>query len=494
MNATPDIHGDCSEQFEPLRAVFTDNFQKGYEKGASVAVMQGGKLVVDLWGGHLDAAETRPWQHDSVAKVFSTGKVPLILCAMMQMDRGLLDPDELVAHYWPEYGCNGKEKTTVGQLMSHQAGLPGWEPATPFVELCDWDNAVQILAEQKPWWEPGTRAVYHPETYGFLVGELIRRTSGLTPGEYLQQEVTSIIDADYSIGQPRSERHRLADLVYGGLGPALEGPELPLQPDRIVGIWEDTSRPEVMIFDSAFIFELVNDRLQVRWRKLELDSAGIPLDDVRFDGKRLEFKSIASGLTFVGELTEPDRLTGTLYIGMSQVKHTFKRVPEIVGLRGTREEQESALMLARAMSSAIPPRKSELSHEFPASNGVGNARSMARIGAIIANGGELDGHTFFSPDLLEVVSAEQSYAFDPVMGGNKIRYGLGFGLYCEEFSCASEQSLHWGGMGGSFCVMDPPSRTCISYVMNQMIGGGAMVVPRGDVLRIAYNDIVQGNT
>lgn len=491
MNETLEIQGLCSEAFEPLKAAFTENFRKGYEKGASLAVMQDSKLVVDLWGGYSDAAETRPWQHDTVAMVFSSGKVPLILCALMQMDRGLLDPDELVTHYWPEFGCEGKEKTTVRQLMSHQAGLPGWDPATPFVELCDWDRAVQILAEQKPWWEPGTRAGYHPETYGFLVGELIRRTSGLTPKDYLQQEVISIIDADYSIGLPRSERHRLAIPIFGGLGPSLDGfPEAPVQPDKVVGIWEDTSRPENLGMDSAFVITSVDDRLQGNWRSLVLDGPGLPLE-IRFDGKQMILKNAPQGLTFVAELSDPDHLTGTLYVGMSEAKHSLKRAPEIPPLRGTEQERADILLSIRARSSVLPPRVRELSQQFPASNGVGNARSIARIGAIMANGGELDGTRFFSPEILDLVSAEQSYAIDPIMGGFKIRYGMGLGLDCEEFSCLSERTLHWGGTGGSFCLMDPLSRISVGYAMNLMIGGGAMEVPRGDALRFAMNDIVR---
>lgn len=195
-----EIHGHCDPEFQRLADVFEDNFNRDLELGASVAVTVEGELAVDLWGGYADPKRTRPWQEDSVVLVFSSTKFPTTLCAAMLIDQGELDIDLPIAHYWPEFGTKGKDKILVRHIFNHTAAVPGFEPPIPFSTLYDWDAVTSALADQEPWWEPGTASGYHGGTYGHLVGELIRKISGKTVGQFLKAEITSKIDADFQLG------------------------------------------------------------------------------------------------------------------------------------------------------------------------------------------------------------------------------------------------------------------------------------------------------
>ena len=373
MSEPVEIHGLCQPAFAPVRAAFESNFAEGLEKGASVAVTHQGELVLDLWGGWADEAETRPWEKDTLVILASTTKIMTILCALMLIDRGVLDPDARVADYWPEFAQKGKDEVLVRHLFNHSAGVPGWSPPIPFSTLYDWERTVASLAEQELWWVPGTQSGYHGETFGFLVGELIRRVSGLTPGVFLQKEVTSKIGAEFYIGTPADALSRFARPV--------------------VAEERDWGDPESVPY--------------------------------------------------------------------------------------------------RAMNCFLPPAWEDvecLLVEIPGGNGVGNARSVAQIGAILANNGSLAGHRFLSPGTIELALTEQSYRHDLVID-MPVRYGFGLGLNSAEFGCPSERSLHWGGAGGSFCIMDVESGTCIAYAMNRWLAR-MNDDPRNAVLREAYLSVV----
>lgn len=207
------VHGHCDAPFAAVREAFEDNFRERGELGAAVAVTVDGTTVVDLWGGWADTAGTRPWERDTLVNVWSTTKGPVALCAHLLADRGLLDLDAPVAAYWPEFAAAGKEKVLVRHLLSHRAGLSGLREPHSLADLYDWELTTARLAATEPWWEPGTRSGYHALTYGFLVGEVVRRISGLRPGAFLARELTGPLGIDFTVGLPAKEAGRAAELV-----------------------------------------------------------------------------------------------------------------------------------------------------------------------------------------------------------------------------------------------------------------------------------------
>ncbi|MGP3923477.1 serine hydrolase domain-containing protein [Streptomyces sp. 8N616] len=216
------VHGHCDTRFEAVREAFDESFRTGGELGAAVSVLVGGRLVADLWGGWADVARTRPWERDTLVNVWSTTKGVTALCAHLLADEGLLDLDAPVCGYWPEFAAAGKEKVTVRHLLSHRAGLPGPREPQSVTDLYDWDLTVSRLAATEPWWEPGSRSGYHAVSYGFLVGEVIRRVSGRTVGAYLREKVTGPLGIDFTIGLPGAADGRAAQLVAERRDPGSE--------------------------------------------------------------------------------------------------------------------------------------------------------------------------------------------------------------------------------------------------------------------------------
>ncbi|MCF3129297.1 serine hydrolase domain-containing protein [Streptomyces olivochromogenes] len=220
-NESP-VHGHCDPRFTAVREAFEENFRDRGELGAAVSVSVDGEPVVDLWGGWADAARTRPWERDTLVNVWSTTKGPVALCAHLLADRGLLDLDAPVADHWPEFAAAGKEKVLVRHLLSHRSGLSGLREPHSLEELYDWELTTARLAATEPWWEPGTRTGYHALTYGFLVGEVVRRVSGLRPGAFLAREVTGPLGIDFTVGLPEEESGRAAELVHAPAGRSSE--------------------------------------------------------------------------------------------------------------------------------------------------------------------------------------------------------------------------------------------------------------------------------
>lgn len=209
-----EIHGFCDEKFAEVRELFERNFAEEGEVGASFAVTVEGEFVVDLWAGHADKAQTRPWQEDTIVNVYSTTKTMSFICALVLADRGLLDFDAKVTTYWPEFGQNGKENTLVRHFMSHSAAVPGFVPAlTDATQLYDWEACTNNLASQAPWWEAGTKSGYHAITQGYLIGELIRRVSGKTIGCFFREEIAGPLGADFHIGMDESDFPRVAEMI-----------------------------------------------------------------------------------------------------------------------------------------------------------------------------------------------------------------------------------------------------------------------------------------
>lgn len=210
--ATP-LAGTCSARFDPLRELFAAKLESGEDLGASLAVNIDGETVVDLWGGWADEARTAPWTENTITNIFSTTKTMTALSALVLVDRGELDLDATVAKYWPEFAANGKAAIKVRQLLSHTSGVSGWEQPITLEDVYDWDKSTALLAAQAPWWEPGTASGYHMINYGHLIGEVIRRITGLRLGEFFAAHIALPLGADFHIGLPRSEFHRVANVV-----------------------------------------------------------------------------------------------------------------------------------------------------------------------------------------------------------------------------------------------------------------------------------------
>lgn len=208
-----EIQGWTEPRFAGVRAAFEQNFEERDEVGAAITVLVGGRTVVDLWGGSADAAGTRPWQRDTLVNVWSTTKGVVALAVHLLADRGRLDLEAPVAEYWPEFAAAGKQDITVRQLLCHRAGLSGLREPQSVEDLCDWELTTARLAATEPWWEPGTVSGYHAFTWGHLVGEVVRRVSGLLPGDLLRKELTGPLDLDFHLGLPAAEDHRVAELV-----------------------------------------------------------------------------------------------------------------------------------------------------------------------------------------------------------------------------------------------------------------------------------------
>ena len=207
------IHGTWDPQYEGVVQALAANLDAGTDTGASVAVLVGGEPVVDVWGGTVDEAGTGPWVEDTLVNVWSMTKTMTFLCALMLADRGELDFHAPVARYWPEFAAAGKEAVEVRHLMSHTAGLPGWDQPLVPEDLADWEKCTSLLAAQAPWWEPGTASGYHLVSQGYLIGEVVRRITGTSIGQWFAAEVVEPLGADFFIGLPASEDHRVSLVI-----------------------------------------------------------------------------------------------------------------------------------------------------------------------------------------------------------------------------------------------------------------------------------------
>ena len=344
------IGGVSQPQFAASRDAFVANFAERGDVGASVAVTVDGELVVDLWGGFVDEGRQTPWRSDTIVGVASTTKTVTALCALLLADRGVIDLDAPVARYWPEFATQGKESVLVRHLLGHTSGLPGWTAEVAFEDLYDWNKVTSLLAAQAPWWTPGTASAYHAVTQGFLVGEVVRRVTGQSLGDFLTREIAGPLGADFHIGLDPNHFHRIA--------PSIPNPEPPP-----------------------------------------------PLGDATTIWGRIAFN------------------------------------PQLPPVRD---------LDARWLTS-----------EIPAGNGVGNARSVASLMAVLACGGEVGGRRLMSPAGCEAVLRQQSDGMDLAFL-TPVRWAMGFALQLGEltFGC---RTCFWGGSGGSLVVVDLERRMSFAY-------------------------------
>jgi CubicO group peptidase (beta-lactamase class C family) len=196
-----------------VRTAFQRNFREHDDVGAAVAIWVEGDLVVNLWGGWANAARTTPWSQDTLASIYSGTKGLTSTCIHLLVDRGELDLDTPVAEYWPEFGQAGKEDITLGLVMSHRSGVIGPRERLTPEQTLDWDLVCEKLAAAEPWWEPGTAQGYHMVSFGFILGEVVRRVTGRTIGQYLRTEIAEPMGIDVHIGLPRAEHDRCAEMI-----------------------------------------------------------------------------------------------------------------------------------------------------------------------------------------------------------------------------------------------------------------------------------------
>jgi CubicO group peptidase (beta-lactamase class C family) len=208
-----DIDGICDPRFHQVRDEFARNFRARGEVGAAVCVLAEGRAVVDLWGGVAERRSGRPWERDTIGMVWSCTKGAVALCAHVLASRGLLDLDAPVARYWPEFARAGKEAITVRLILSHQAGLPTVRQPLRPGGLLDWDYVTATLADEAPFWEPGTRQGYHASTFGHLVGEVVRRVAGKDLGAFFREEVAGPLGVDFHLGLPEEDEARVAPTI-----------------------------------------------------------------------------------------------------------------------------------------------------------------------------------------------------------------------------------------------------------------------------------------
>ncbi|CAF1259446.1 unnamed protein product [Rotaria magnacalcarata] len=213
-NVDFNIHGSTADGWHFVRELFQENFIEQRDLGASVAIYHQGKLVVDLWGGWFNDIKSEPFDNNTLQLVFSTSKGLVAVAVALCVQRGLLDYSALVTTYWPEYGQNGKENTTVADILSHRSGLP--LDVSPFEHYLNWTVMINKLEQQNPLWPPGTAHGYHTMTYGWLAGELVRRVDpkNRTLGEFIRDEIAIPLNIEFYIGLPPEEEHRVSPLYF----------------------------------------------------------------------------------------------------------------------------------------------------------------------------------------------------------------------------------------------------------------------------------------
>ncbi len=377
------VQGRCDPRFARVQEEFEENFRSRGELGAALHVTVDGRPVVDLWGGIADHRSARPWREDTLVILFSSTKGATALCAHVLAAQGRLDWERPVAAYWPEFARAGKERLPVRMLLTHEAGLAGIEKPLPGEALLDWEAMTAALAEQAPLWPPGQGHGYHAITFGFLVGEVVRRISGLTLGRFFRETISLPLDLDFWIGLPATEEHRVAFVRMPPL------------------------RTERTEFQRAMM-----QRGTLTWKAF---------------------------------MNPPGFLAG----GHANSARTHAA-------------------------------------EIPSSNGISNARGLARLYTVLACGGTLNGRELVSsaeldkmittavegPDRVLLAPTRFSFGF--------MKSGCGAGNDRAIFGPNPEAFGHVGA-GGSFGMADPVARVAIGYVMNQL-GHGVFLNDRGQRL------------
>ena len=381
--------GYTAPGFEPMRAALERSIAKHGEDGCAVGAYVDGVRVVDLCGGSVGG---RPWAEDTLAVMFSATKGVTALCAQILYSRGLLDLDARVTRYWPAYGQAGKEQTLVRHLLNHRAGVVSfpryWEVLGRDADgLADWQLVVEHLAASPPSWPPGTRNRYHPLTYGFLVGEVIRRIDGRTPGRFFADEVAGPLGLDLHIGAAQEILPRVAKTLPA---PAVDLALRKLHWRMVAALLERSSR---------------RARATLRDGGTGIEMRALPL----------------SGL-----FADPD--ASQEYDQFTHIANDF------------------------------------LGAELPAGNAVGSGRDLARMYAVLACGGELDGVRLVSRESIEVFRPRTHRWLPSLLG---IGMGMGYSQV-GPLRVPTRSAFGHAGAGGSLGFADTERRVSFGLVKNRM--------------------------
>jgi CubicO group peptidase (beta-lactamase class C family) len=240
------VEGRADAAFQGVVDAFVGNFTERGEVGASVALSVEGETVLDLWGGSVDEAGSAPWTEDTVSLVFSVTKAATALCAHLLIERGQLDLHAKVTDYWPEFGQAGKQDVTVEMMLNHSVGLPAFRETVKDGGYYDWDYVCDLLAKQEPFWEPGTRNGYHMISFGWTVGELVRRVSGKSLGTFFAEEFAGPLGLDFWIGLPEAIEPRVSPMI-----PFVPGPDAPMTDFTLALINDPTSISALSLLNSG---------------------------------------------------------------------------------------------------------------------------------------------------------------------------------------------------------------------------------------------------
>lgn len=377
---------DADRLRQKLTPLFLENFEKFGELGAAVSIWQDGKPVVDLYGGSCDARREKPWEADTLVLVWSATKGIGSACVLHVLQEYRIGIDRTVAEFWPDFAQGGKEKITLAQLLSHQAGLCALDAR---VDVLDYGAVIRAIEAQKPLWPPGTAHGYHARTFGFLLDELVRRIAGRTLSQYWREVFAQPLGLDLWIGLPAEENSRVAS-VYAAKS-----------------------------------------------------------------GRPAEPKNRQSGSDFYVDLVTP----GTL------ARKTFS----------------SPYGLRSVSGMNTPDVRAQPVVSF---GGIGSASALAKFYSMLANGGKLEGQTFFSEETIEWMTTALADEVDRVF---QIPTAFSAGFMKDPRNAArrmfgtSRTAFGHPGAGGANAFADPENRVSFAYVMNQM---EQQVLPNEKSLRL----------
>ncbi|MBT3399786.1 MAG: beta-lactamase family protein [Rhodospirillaceae bacterium] len=355
----PEIHGDCDPRFQAVRDALANNFATHDELGSAVTVYHEGQKVVDLWGGHMDAARSKPWREDTLCIMYSIAKSICATSVHILADRGLVDLEAPVADYWPEFAQNGKEGVLVRHIISHNCGVC-FADATEAGDVYNYDRMIAALEVQAPAWPAGSRGAYNTVNIGFLAGEVVRRVTGTPIPQFVQENICGPLGVDYQIGVREEDLDRVADLQPNPAGSAMAAQaaagETPLS-----RAWRPNPKP-------------MNTDVQ---NSREFRTAGIP---------------------------------------------SF--------------------------------------------GGFGEARAMARIYAMLANGGEIDGVRILSPEAVARATVTQWTEEADGMTGRPMRYAMGYAKNPPGAAIMGPNENAFGhlGSGGARALADPDRNLALCFV------------------------------
>lgn len=369
------IAGTTSGSFNSVQQAFASLWDD-IEVGAALSVYWKGQPVVNLWGGYTDREQQSAWRENTLVNVYSATKGLATFAFALLVDDGKLRYEDKVADHWPEFAANGKDQVTVAQLISHQAGVCGVDETLQVEDLYDWEKMTKLIAAQKPFWPPGEAAGYHAVTWGYLPGELIRRLTGQTLGQFFQERVAKPLGLNFYIGVPESKLSDCATLI---------GPN------------------------------------------------------------HARLSNVASNPSSSKTRTQTKKET-------SEPSQYFK---------------------AALMNPPISPFKHACSKEWrmaelAASNGHGDAASIAKLYALMAAGGTLNGTRLISSETLDAACELEVGSQVDLVTGTVIHRSKGFILSHAGNYGPGTRSFGHAGAGGSMAFADPEAELSFAYVMNQM--------------------------